>query len=73
MRASILLGLCEGEFPRAVSDDGILTEADKEALEEYGVILQSRERLRSSEELFYVYRSISKPREFLSLFTHILS
>ena len=70
VRASILLGLCEGEFPRAISDDGILTEADKEALEEYGVILQSRERLRSSEELFYVYRAISKPSEFLSLFTH---
>ena len=70
VRASILLGLCEGEFPRAMSDDGILTEADKEALEEYGVILQSRERLRSSEELFYVYRAISKPSEFLSLFTH---
>jgi ATP-dependent helicase/nuclease subunit B len=70
VRASILLGLCEGEFPRAVSDDGILTEADKEALEEYGVILQSRERMRSSEELFYVYRAISKPTEFLSLLTH---
>ena len=70
VRASILLGLCEGEFPRAVSDDGILTEADKEALEEYGVILQSRERMRSSEELFYVYRAMSKPGEFLSLFTH---
>ena len=70
VRASILLGLCEGEFPRAVSDDGILTEADKEALEEYGVILQSRERLRSSEELFYVYRAVSKPSEFLSLMTY---
>ena len=70
VRASILLGLCEGEFPRAVSDDGILTEADKETLEEYGVILQSRERMRSSEELFYVYRAMSKPSEFLSLFTH---
>ena len=70
VRASILLGLCEGEFPRAVSDDGILTEADKETLEEFGVILQSRERIRSSEELFYVYRAMSKPSEFLSLFTH---
>lgn len=70
VRSSILLGLCEGEFPRAVSDDGILTEADKEALEKYGVVLQSRERLRSSEELFYVYRAISKPCDFLSLFTH---
>ena len=70
IRASILLGLCEGEFPRSVDSDGILTEADKEALEEYGIVLQSRERLRSSEELFYVYRAMSKPSEFLSLFTH---
>lgn len=70
IRASILLGLCEGEFPRAVSDDGILTETDKEKLEAYGIVLQSRERLRSSEELFYVYRAVSKPGEFLSLFTH---
>ena len=70
VRASILLGLCEGEFPRAVSDDGILTESDKEALEQYGVILHSRERLRSSDELFYVYRAMSKPCEHLSLFTH---
>ena len=70
VRASLLLGLCEGEFPRAVSDGGILTEADKEALEEYGMILQSRERLRSSDELFYVYRAISKPCAFLSLLTH---
>ena len=70
VRASILLGLCEGEFPRAINDEGILTEADKETLEQYGIILQSRERLRSSEELFYVYRAVSKPSEFLSLMTY---
>ncbi len=70
VRASLLLGLCEGEFPRAVTDDGILSEADKETLEQYGVILHSRERLHASEELLYVYRAMTKPTEYLSLLTH---
>ncbi len=69
VRASILLGLCEGEFPRAVKDDGILTEGDKETLEGIGIILRSRERTRSAEELFYVYRAMTKPTERLALFT----
>ena len=69
IRASILLGLCEGEFPMAVSDDGILNESDKEALEGVGIILDSREGIRSSEELLYVYRAMTKPREKLFLST----
>ena len=69
VRASLLLGLCEGEFPRAISDDGVLTEADKDTLETLGVSISSRSALRSSEELLYVYRAIAKPREKLSLFT----
>ncbi|MBQ9132102.1 MAG: PD-(D/E)XK nuclease family protein [Clostridia bacterium] len=69
IRACLLLGLCEGEFPRAVSDDGILSEADKTALEDLGISLDSRERLRNSEELFYVYRAMTKPCEKLILST----
>lgn len=69
VRASLLLGLCEGEFPRAVTDDGILTEGDKEMMEALGIIMNSRERIRSSEELLYVYRAMTKPGESLSLFT----
>lgn len=69
VRATLLLGLCEGEFPRAISDDGVLTEADKDTLESLGVSISSRTALRSSEELLYVYRAVAKPREKLSLFT----
>ncbi len=69
VRASMLLGLCEGEFPRAIGDDGILTESDKVTLEGLGMILSSRAHARSCEELFYVYRAMTKPRERLALFT----
>lgn len=69
VKASFLLGLCEGEFPRAVSDDGILSEDDKIRLEEFGITFDSREGLRSSEELLYLYRAMTKPRERLYLST----
>ncbi len=67
IKASFLLGLCEGEFPKAVTDTGLLTESDKIALEEFGIEFDSRQKLRSSEELFYVYRAMTKPSEMLFL------
>ncbi len=70
VRASLLLGLCEGEFPRAVTDDGILSEGDKRIMnEKLELSLDSREQMRSASELFYVYRAMTKPTERLSLFT----
>ncbi len=69
IKASILLGLCEGEFPRAVTDDGLFTDADKEDLGEHGLILGSRSHMRSSQELLYVYRAITKPTQKLILST----
>lgn len=69
IRATLMLGLCEGEFPRAISDDGILTDKEKGLLENYQLNFASRESIRYSEELFYVYRSVTKATESLYLFT----
>ncbi len=69
VRALLLLGLCEGEFPKAIADDGILSENDKEILEHHGVTLDSREQSRFSEELLYLYRAMTKPTEQLYLST----
>ncbi|MBQ2734612.1 MAG: exodeoxyribonuclease V subunit gamma, partial [Clostridia bacterium] len=69
VKASLLLGLCEGEFPQSINDNGILTEGDKETLEEIGVLLDSRASRRSTEELLYVYRAITKPSQQLYLST----
>ena len=66
---AVLLGLCEGEFPAAFSDGGILNENDKRLLDELGLELTSREDKIISDELFYVYRAMTKPSEKLILST----
>ena len=69
IKMAILLGLCEGEFPAAFSDGGILNENDKRLLDELGLELTSREDKIISDELFYVYRAMTKPSEKLILST----
>ncbi len=69
IKTSVLLGLCEGEFPANYSDGAILGEQDKRALEALGISLKSREATIVSDELFYVWRAMSKPSEKLILST----
>ena len=66
---AILLGLSEGSFPRAVQDDGIFSDSDKKALEELGIKLSSGSDLRSSDELYFVYRAVTAPSRRLILLT----
>ena len=67
IRAMLVAGLCEGEFPQSVSDKGLLTEQEKSTLAELGIELDSRADRLTSEELFYVYRTFTKPSEQLIL------
>ncbi len=67
IKASLIPGLCEGEFPRAISDSGLLSEHDKAILADNGIEFSSREALMTSEELLYVYRAMTKPQEQLYL------
>lgn len=69
VKVAIVLGLCEGEFPASYSDSGILTEADKEKMESYGISLTSRESKVISDELFYAYRAMTKPQDKLIVST----
>lgn len=69
LKAAFLLGLCEGEFPASYSDSGILSENDKKNLDEVGISLSSREQKITSDELFYVYRAMTKPQEKLIIST----
>ena len=69
IKTALLVGLCEGEFPKNYSDSGILSENDKKKMEELGLSLTSRESSVTSDELFYVYRAMAKPREKLYLST----
>ncbi len=69
IKTAILIGLCEGEFPASYSDSGILTESDKRVMDAMGVSLTSREDSLTSDELFHVYRAMTKPKERLILST----
>lgn len=70
IKTAIILGLCEGEFPANYSDNGILNEHDKLIMENLDMPLSSREDLILADELFYVYRAMTKPSEKLILSTY---
>ena len=67
IKAMLVLGLNEGEFPCALREDGLLSEQDKEILSELGISLDSRAERLNSDELLYVWRAFSKPAETLIL------
>ncbi len=67
IKAMLVLGLCEGEFPQNIKDDGLLTEQDKETLSDFGIELTDRADRLTSDELLYVWRAFSKPSETLIL------
>ena len=56
-----VLGLCEGEFPGAVTDAGLLSEAEKQRLSDMGLPFDRNRDMRSSCELHYVWRAMTKP------------
>ncbi|MCQ2429024.1 MAG: PD-(D/E)XK nuclease family protein [Clostridia bacterium] len=70
VQAVLLLGLCEGEFPRSVTDQGLLSEQDKASLETLGIEFDARADKLTSEELLYVYRAVTKASGRVLLFTH---
>lgn len=67
VRAVFLPGVCEGEFPRAIADDGVFSERDKERLDALGVRFDTRAARQNAEELFYVWRAFGLPQDRLFL------
>lgn len=67
VHAVFLLGLCEGEFPRSITGNGLLSERDKATLDTLGVCFYAREHLQNAEELFYVWRALRLPTKRLFL------
>ena len=64
------LGLCEGEFPASVSDNGIFSAVDREMLASIGIELLGNNDIRSSDELMYVSRAFASAGEKLFVLTH---
>ncbi|MBE6690032.1 MAG: hypothetical protein E7590_01955 [Ruminococcaceae bacterium] len=63
----LMLGLNEGMFPRTVSDDGLLSSADKKKLAALDVVFPVTGVKLASDEMFFLYRAVSAPTERLWL------
>ena len=67
MKAVLVLGLCEGEFPGSMQNDGLLSDQDKDILLDHGIELSGRAQQLMSDELLYLWRTVSWPSEYLFL------
>ncbi len=66
---TLILGLCEGEFPASVNDRGLFTSGDRQTLSDMGLELSTDADTRSSDELLFVQRAMASPSHGLFLFT----
>ena len=64
-----VIGVCEGEFPAASVENGLLSEKDRTALSELGISFLDTADTRASNELMFVQRAFSAPSERLYVFT----
>lgn len=68
-RCVIILGLCEGEFPKNVTDSGVINTPERNILAELGIELSSNSEICASDELMFVQKAFSLPSEKLVLIT----
>ena len=66
---TFVLGLCEGEFPAAITDTGLFSSADRLTLSELDIELTADNDTRSSDELMFAQRAFASPSDGLYLFT----
>lgn len=66
-RVCFVLGLAEGEFPRAAGASGLLTHTDRELLVRRGVEMPGSYENRTLLEQMYFYRALAAPRGRLYL------
>lgn len=70
IRLAVVMELCEGVFPSTPTDVGLLCDSDKDSLEDLGIMFKARTGRLMSDELFYVYRAMTKPSEKLIITTY---
>ncbi len=66
-RFAVVMGLNDGIFPKVGSDAGLLSDAEKRRLEALGIALSDDLATVASNELFYVHRALTLPKERLYL------
>lgn len=69
IKCSILLGVCDGEFPSNAPNSGLLNDTDREYLLKHDLLLSGDREMRASDELYYFRRAASSPSAKLTVFT----
>ena len=64
-RAVFLLGANEGVFPAYPADGDLLSDRDREVLEDAGLSLSGNRLQKAAEERFFAYLALCAPREAL--------
>jgi len=67
IKALFVLGVTDGVFPAAVTDDGILNDSDRNRLLNLGVELARDSKSKVFEERLLVYKTLTTPSEYLRL------
>ncbi len=72
VKATLVLGLNEGEFPKNSTAGGTFTEQDKKDLEhvDFNPDYCQSGRMNAADEFFYLYRAVTRPTEKLWLSYH---
>ncbi|WP_347550844.1 helicase-exonuclease AddAB subunit AddB [Pseudalkalibacillus hwajinpoensis] len=65
VRCGFLLGVNEGVIPAKIQEDGLLSEQDREKLEEQGIQLAPGLKRRLLDEEFLIYHSLATPSDYL--------
>lgn len=65
VQALLVLGANEGKFPATFTDDGLLSDHDRETFQRCGIRLADDNRTRARLEHFLIYRVLTTPTRFL--------
>lgn len=66
-KALFIIGINDGVFPAAITDEGILTDGERESLKAVGIELDHDTRTKVFEEQFLVYTALTSTSKFLRL------
>ncbi len=67
IKALILLGANEGVFPASFQDNGILSDSERNYLQDSGVMLAEDNKTRSILEYFLMYKVLTSPSLYLRI------
>ncbi len=67
IKGLLVLGVNDGFIPSSGTEEGILTEFEKEMLQDWGLELDFERIRKPVEERFLIYTALSKPNEYLGL------